>query len=520
MSDDNTEHVQPEEEREPTPTEESASEKEQAPDWLLDNIAELSKNTRSIYLLYLGFLTYCAVTVVGTSDRQMLLDESVRLPLVGVDVSLTGFFVMAPVVAICTFVYLQLYLQELQVLKTTLHVDYKPVDAGRLYPWMVNVIDYPRFGVVGWLQRAAVNGVMWWMLPGVLFLFALWYLKAQDLGWGWIVELIPTIGLIASLYFWHEYRDNECSFREDVRNGWAKLSMLGGGTVLQLAVLLTFILTASGWWPQFGWGLANIDVSHQSLITEKKYATYWVDLNSKRLNGANLTATILLNADLREARLQDAVLWDARLDSADLSVARLQGAELWDARLQGANLSGARLQGAELLGARLDSAEIRLANLQGAFLWGASLQGADLSGARLQGASLSAKFVGARLLGAARLQGADLWRARLQGANLSGARLQGADLRDARLQGAIIAAPTFDSIHVTQFHKSSLQNATLDSLICLLDTFNLCSHHPNIMSRIVDELCKATTLEGMSADAELLGRVRRKCSHLLGDSSE
>ncbi len=45
--------------------------KPEAPGWLLDNIAEASKNARKIYLLYIGFLAYCALTVVSTTGRQI-----------------------------------------------------------------------------------------------------------------------------------------------------------------------------------------------------------------------------------------------------------------------------------------------------------------------------------------------------------------------------------------------------------------------------------------------------------------
>ena len=85
----------------------SASDNEpKAQDWLFDNIAEASKNARKLYLLFLGFIAYCALTVVSTTDRQMVLkNESVRLPIVNLDVSLNGFFLLAPLLAIFLFVY-------------------------------------------------------------------------------------------------------------------------------------------------------------------------------------------------------------------------------------------------------------------------------------------------------------------------------------------------------------------------------------------------------------------------------
>jgi len=136
----------------------AAGEREEAPDWLIENIAELSRNTCSFYLIYLGALLYCAVTVVGVTDRQILLDEAVTLPIIGVDVSLSWFFLIAPLVAIGTFVYLQVYLQDLQGMKRTLREQYGQEEPGRFYPWIMNVVDHPQPGLVGGRPSASCFG--------------------------------------------------------------------------------------------------------------------------------------------------------------------------------------------------------------------------------------------------------------------------------------------------------------------------------------------------------------------------
>lgn len=80
------------------------------PQRLIDNIDETSKNTRSIYLIYLGFLFYCALTVVSTTDRQLILNnEKINLPAIGLQVPVKGFFFVAPLSALIVFGYFQLY---------------------------------------------------------------------------------------------------------------------------------------------------------------------------------------------------------------------------------------------------------------------------------------------------------------------------------------------------------------------------------------------------------------------------
>jgi hypothetical protein len=84
--------------------------KPEAPSWLLENIAEASKNARTIYFLFVGFLVYCGLTVVGIKDRQIILNDAVSLPILRMDVPLNGFFILAPVIVIFLFLYFQLYL--------------------------------------------------------------------------------------------------------------------------------------------------------------------------------------------------------------------------------------------------------------------------------------------------------------------------------------------------------------------------------------------------------------------------
>ena len=66
-------------------------ERQKAPSDLLSNIAELSKNASTLHLLYVGVLIYWALTILGISDRQLVFNEQARLPIVGINVPLSGF---------------------------------------------------------------------------------------------------------------------------------------------------------------------------------------------------------------------------------------------------------------------------------------------------------------------------------------------------------------------------------------------------------------------------------------------
>ena len=457
-----------------------------SPDWLIDNIAECSKNARAIYLLYLGFLAYCTVTLFGVTDRQIVLNEGVRLPIVNVDVSLRGFFVFAPVVAFLVFVYLQLYLQRLKRLKLDLREGYRDVRSTRLYPWMLNIADRAEPGFVGGLQRFIVGLSLWWALPAVLFFFSFVFLKTHEPVWTWRLNLAPTISATVAACFWWAYSA-----------GIRRHPFLFPLTLILTGLLATDYLNGVRHYSLAGDRARGqtVDLSYQVLIEEQneEYDVYWLDLRKAQLQGANLTSAVLKKADLQKvnlkhavltrANLQDARLDSARLDSTDFTSAKLNGANFTFAKLNGANLQKARLDnanlnstklnGARLLEAHLDNADLRMSRLNGANLIRAKLNGTNLQDAHLYGAHLNfTKLDGANLqdahldsadLAHAKLNDAHLYGTRLNGAHLSEAQLDGADLTSARLNGANLDKARLNgaSLLETYLNGATLRRATL-----------------------------------------------------------
>lgn len=506
-------------------------EREQAPDWLIENIAELSKNTRSLYLIYLGALLYCAVTVVGVTDRQMLLDEAVTLPLIGVGVPLTGFFVFAPVVLIATFVYLQLYLQDLQSQKREMRAKYGKEEPGRLYPWIMNVVDHPQPGIVGWLQKSAVKVVLWWLLPIVLFLFGFSYLKMQEPVLGAIITAMPLLALGVSLFFWYRYDHSE---EAEAGKNWVSLGEVFTAYVGTIAFgVLVFLFVSVAWMgaiPDVARGLTTIDVSYQSLVTEQKYVRYWVDLSGKKLRGADLEAATLINSDLSDTRLNGANLSLAKLDSADLSNASLNRSNLSEADASNANLSNIDLSHASAFLVDLSSSNLYRADLSATDLWLANLSSANLEKADLVNASLSQ----------ADISDSDLYEADLSGANLNYADLSNAfmwtaDLSNANLQSADLSgtnAPWSDFLGA-DLSRVSLKNSLLwgadfsDADLSGADlsgTDFLCARLQKTditeASTSARQLCEAATLFEFIASSEIMREVESQCPARLLDPGE
>ncbi len=395
------------------------AQKPKAPEWLFDRIDEASKNTRKIYFLYMGLLAYCALTIVSTSDRQIILNETATLPILRLDVPLNGFFILGPLIAILVFIYFQLYLHRLKGLIVDLRTNYASIEKRRLYPWMINIAEDPEPGAIGTLQRIIVSFSIWTSLTLVLILFALWYVKKHEPIWSYVVGSAPIVGCMITFWFWLRYEPGKLR-----KSTWRKVfSYVGFSFVISFELwLFLFLIPWAREGGKYEWirPLICINLNYQNLVNEPKKdyeGLFWGNFNKARLEGARLIHSVLERADLENANLINAKLSFAILKNANLYKANLQGATLWRANLE--------------------KAQLLEANLQEASLYGANLQRADLNQANLQEASLS--------------------EANLQKANLRRANLQKADLKEANLQGA-------ENITVEQLSKvKTLYEAKLDS---------------------------------------------------------
>jgi len=428
--------------------------KPQPPNWLIDNIAEASRNASKIYFLYLGSVAYCALTVFSTTDRQIILNEKARLPIVNLDVSLNGFFWLSPIIVLLIFTYFQLYLHRLKGLTADLRENYAQIEKRRLYPWLLNIAEDQEPGMIGALQVIAAKFTLWMSLPILLSLNAFFYTKKHEPVLSYIVGLISVAGTVIVLWFWWMYD----------RKQWRKTTT---GLIINsvaVAFILAFQASLLFWlipfaregapykdeiipswegiyykrdftYSMYRWlrSLVCVDLSYQKLIVEpekdKDYSgLYWGNLKNAHLEGANLKNSILKRCDMRGVQLQRTDISDAVLQGANLSGANLEEAYLGRANLEGANLRVANLGSAILSEANLKGTILIKANLGEAYFEGADFSSADLMVAGLYKAQLQRANLHAANLEGANLEEADLWGANLEGAKLEGANLEGANL--------------------------------------------------------------------------------------------
>ncbi len=181
--------------------------------------------------------------------------------------------------------------------------------------------------------------------------------------------------------------------------------------------------------------------------------------------GADLSSTTLviaqiIGANLREATLNNAILQDVNISGSDLTKAKLIGANLTRAICNSTNLSGANLTKANFTEATLRGAKLKDAVLKNAVLVEANLTAADLTSADLTDASL---------------QGATLVEANLTKVILTGCKVYGISVWDVHLEGAIQnnlvitfgnqSILTTDNLEVAQFIYLLLNNQKIRDVI-------------------------------------------------------
>lgn len=421
-----------------------------------------------VFLIYTALLVYLSLTVINISDRQIIIDRAVTLPILNVDIALNGFFISVPMITILFFVCFQLYFYKLKAF-----------------------IEAPESGLIGKLQRIMLAFFLWATLPLFLILVAFKYVKTHEPFLSYVIGSTPIVGILVVLGFWRNIEKSRRKkfFRRKILCAVSILSVI----TIELALLLFLIPRArEGVFPRIFRGnlenflkhIAVVNLSHQRLITkpeEDHKNLSWGNFKEIHMEGADLRHSMLKRANLKSAFLQNSRMEYAVLEDADLSFANLSQVNFRSADLRGANLFHAYLLGASLRKANFQKAYLRGADLRYVRFFQANFQEADLSLVDTQYADLfKANFQGANFFHAS-LQEIKLSKSNLAEANFKGANLQGATLWKTNLRGA-------------NFEEADLRK---------------------VRDLEIKQLAEVKTLYNARLDPELLQQIKKKYPHFL-----
>ncbi|MEA3275171.1 MAG: pentapeptide repeat-containing protein [Pseudomonadota bacterium] len=459
---------------------------------------EAIRSTRTFFFALLSVAAYIGVVIASTTDEQLLRISPVKLPIIGVEVPLTGFYLSVPWLFVVLHFNLLIHLGlTSRKLKGFLD-DLKPLNQDLsqrlrrdvanfpLAQWMVRNHDQllrPVLAIMAWITLVAIP-------PFLLLWMQLRFLAFQDETITWLQATAVGVDAILIIGF-HAWFVQHIQPKTRWLAGWKEL-----GEREDKALAISFRLTVTkplfrylvplvplGLTGYLTFGLSNLIDSDNVLecnpllrplgsaaddgMPHERWLCrqYRVDLTESFVTRNTPSPEVVnaLRGDDAEARKKAL----GEILGFYLKDRNLRGADLYRAVLPRADLRGAQLQGARLEKAVLQAANLEEANFKGANLRGANLEGANLRDAKLRGVNpmmLSDAFTlllqfftqsqpdatnlsdatlwGARLehanLRYANLTGASLWRAHLEGANLTRALLQDVDLEGAYLTGAVL----------------------------------------------------------------------------------
>lgn len=371
---------------------------------LIDGYAEVTKETRNVFVVHLALTSYALLALAGVRDQDFYgSGAGVKLPVVDIEVRPSVFFLAMPILAFLVGTWLEVYMGYSRRLRRRIHQSYASV--GRvanhddlLFPWVgtlaYHASPFSQFVRVIFIILSTVA------TPFVILAYWLRILPLRGGPWDFVSGGIPSAGLIGGLLI--------------VAVLVALLRAHGADTLDRRLGLPTAWPLTSRWQK---WRPAR-----HYLVVAAVVVVHAFDLPD-RCNGLGLHSCRI---DLRDAELSRPPANGLPARGADLRGVDLDGADLTGAYLENADLSGAFLRGATLSGVFLTGANLKSAELQGATFDEAFLEAATLSSAHMEAANLWM----------AHLEGADLNHAHLDVANLTGAHLESADLMGASLHGA------------------------------------------------------------------------------------
>jgi uncharacterized protein YjbI with pentapeptide repeats len=490
---------------------------------LRKTVEDAASISGGLWLSYLFVLFYFAVAAGAVTHVDLLLENPVKLPFLGVELPLKAFFFLAPILFLINHAYMLVNLVILAAKTGAFQEELvkqfpgacggaaatreglrRQLPSNILVQFLAGPADV-RKGVLGMLLKT----IAWITIvigPVLLLLMIMVQFLPYHLEWlTWTHRLVILADVLLLWALWPRVLAGRSDFRGPafLRYKTAALASL---------ILLGIAFTAAtfpgerlddwigerqwippnpvtAWlgqedsgnatWTSFHNLLFNsriyrIHVSNRSLFYTTLDLTGFDVLSAKHIDDtkrlAFLDSTLILkgrhleHADFMYANLPKVDFEWAYLSNGLFDFAQLGGAKFAGATLQGASFDFARLQGADFDKAQAQGASFDFAQLQGAsFQWGTQLQGASFDFAQLQGVPLAMAQLQGASLAMAELRGASLDLTELAGASLYKARLQGASLVNTRLQGAMLDGANLSgaSFFAAQFQGASLKNVKL-----------------------------------------------------------
>ena len=489
---------------------------------LLESVNSASQQVRNFYITFLVVGFYIAMIIWSTTDVMLLKETPVKLPILDVELPITGFYWFAP------FFYLLLHfnlLLQLGLLSDKIHrfddavasldkadkrehyysrlfsFAFTQALSGRQHFWFLKfLLTLMVWITIIWLPLGLLIGlqvgflayhdgdILFWQRFAIgldlVFLGVFWpIIRSRDgNGLAWIMQIVRNIIPSLMTYFspvrtWVSWwlpipRETKQSNVYLAIEKYSQVKSSGKLFFESNVIIITLVSVVV-----FSWGVAVLPDSDHEKWTAKMVPEKWLtkgslrDANNKDHRYFRLTEYLFDKTYQKKTdstvQTQDSIFnRNLRIREQLLIANKLKAEEVADITSEVDEVREAALKKVEelvLSGRDFRYADFSEARLPKVDFVGANEDPSDLSYASLQSTMLSkARMNGTALLGTnlskARLQDANLRRANLQGAYLIETELQDADLRGAKLQDADLRGAKLQNSNLS---RAELQGANL-----------------------------------------------------------
>jgi uncharacterized protein YjbI with pentapeptide repeats len=450
------------------------------------SINDSATRVSTIWVTYLLFGLYLVTAVSNVTQRQLFLDESLKLPVLNIDLPLIGFFFLAPILFLLLHVYV--LIQFLLLARTaavyndallasvSIESDRTRIRqrlANTLFAQILAGSPREREGLLGFLLKMLAWCALVIAPALILLAFLVTFLPYHSHLITWTHRILFAADLLAVVTLWSAALDPTkdiklyrpwslfgilvlfslvsvlVTFPSEIHSGWMKCADAGQADSSEQAnrCRLRGIMTLLRG-PSFdrlelpGEDFVDDDAlrkieettkarGQEPFSGQRTHTFDYRDLTCGNFDGTDLRRSSFDNAKMAGARLNSAALDASSIYSADLRGASLAGTHLEEVMLDRSSLQGANLTNAQLVDSSLERV-----TLQGARALNGRLSRARFNYAQLQGVNFTAANLQGTEFFNSNLQGSTFARALLATAGFKQSNLQGADFVNASMQGA------------------------------------------------------------------------------------
>jgi len=473
---------------------------------MLSSINSSSGINRNLGLFFVAFLFYIAISIASTTDLMLFMPDSfIELPIIGINLPLKGFYVVAPFLILIFHYYLllnlELHCQKLfqfskepeseekaislhpfiinylitiksgdrrEILKFVIRISAFHLPLLTLFYILLRFADYQSYSISSLHMACIIIDLylIYSQTPNIIKIFSVKNSPlAKKAGFGYMF-LLWKFRLLNKLFRKKKFgtRTYVC-YKNGIKHHFENVITLLGITyyIWFLMTISGYFGVLSGYWTILEYTFPKIIIENEVLVKypeqKKLLQTDWLVLSKKeKLSKYPSVAGIdLSDRNLIYCNLSNCIMINAKLNYTDFNYSKLDNIILTGCSLYSTNFNSASLRYSDFSGANgscdFTDADLTISNfsnthLQGYFirteLFSAIFDSSDLNNSRFTHANLSqVEILNSRFF-ATHFIGTNMQRSNIRNSTIDGCNFAGANIQNSQITNNKISDSNFD----------------------------------------------------------------------------